>query len=269
MDEELLPPTTPPSEETIVSPPVTPPAETEKPDTGALERALQRKKEEAAELKAQNDRLKELMRQVQTSLGGTSPAGTSAADILNSFTVEEHLSKIRMEASSATEAKVRAENKATIDLIRQEAEAARQQLAAEKQRRALFDFFHANGGEPAGFADFCALAGRQIEIDLSGTEAKVVKVKNPDGSPMYDADQNALDPVGWMDAVRRGKAGSNALRSTLIPYNQSSGVGTSPAGRTADGVNVYRKADMQKLVDAWVRQGIDDIAEIKKAKWID
>jgi hypothetical protein len=270
MEDEILTQTPAQSSEETIAPvtPIAPPVESEKPDTGALERALQRKKDEAAELKAQNDRLKELMRQVQTSLGGGSTGtGTSATDILNSFTVEEKLKAIRDEASAQTEARIRAENRETINTIRQESESIRQQLAAERQRQALFNFFHENGGDSNGFADFCALAGRQLEVDLSGSDAKVVRVKNLDGTPMYDGDQNALDPVGYMLAVRKGTVGSAALRATLIPYNQSSGVGTSPVGRTPSGKDVYDTSRMQELVDTWYKQGKDPYVEIKKADW--
>jgi hypothetical protein len=280
MEDEILTQTPPQSSEETIAPvtpiapatdaPTAPPAE-----STALERAFQRSKEEIAALKAKTAKLQDqttkyqgLLEQLQPLLGGGTPGTSSnAAELLTSFSVQEKIEAMKAQAAAEEAARVRAETSSTIAQHRQEADAARQALAAVRQRQALFDFFNQNGGDSAGFNDFCALAGRNLEVDLTGSEAKVVRVKNLDGTPMYDGDQNALDPIGYMLAVRKGTIGSKALQSTLTPYNQSSGVGTSPVGRTPSGKDVYDISRMQELIDTWHKQGKDPYVEIKKADW--
>lgn len=281
MDEELLTPSaTSPDEETIA--PVTPsaPAESQPaspptvPDNSALANAYERQKARLKEIEAQNREVQEqnkkykgLLEQLQANLGGNAPASSNAVELLNTFSVQEKLEAMRKEAAAQAEARVRGETQQAIAVAKQEADMARSSLAAVRRRQAVFDFFTSNGGIPAEFDSFYALAGEQIDVDLNAPVAKVAKVKSHDGVQLYDDDQKPVDPAGFMVAVRSGKMGSRALQSTLTPYNQSSGVGTSPAGRTPDGKPVLERARMQEYIDAWYKQGKDAVAEIAKAEW--
>lgn len=275
MDEELLPPSaTPPDEETIA--PVTPSAPESHPaspppavpDNSALANAYERQKARLKEIEEQNKKYKGLLEQLQANLGGNAPASSnSTVELLNTFSVQEKLEAMRKEAAAQAEAKVRGETQQAIAAAKQEADMARSSLAAVRRRQAVFDFFTSNGGIPAEFDSFYALAGEQIDVDLNAPVAKVVKVKSHEGVQLYGDDQKPVDPAGFMVAVRSGKMGSRALQSTLTPYNQSSGVGTSPAGRTPDGKPVLERARMQEYIDAWYKQGKDAVAEIANAEW--
>jgi hypothetical protein len=275
MDNEELLTTPPQSEETIapVTPiapatdaPTAPPAATA-PENSALVNAFERTKAQLKEIEAQNKKYKGLLEQLQANLGGTTGASSNAVELLNSFSVQEKLEAMRKDAAAQAEAKVRGETQQAIAAAKQEAEMARSSLASVRRRQSVFDFFTANGGIATEFDSFYALAGEQIDVDLSTPVAKVVKVKSSDGIQLYDDDQRPIDPAGFMVAVRSGKMGSKALQSTLTPYNQSSGVGTSPAGRTPDGKPVLDRSRIQEYVDLWHKQGLDPTKKIKEAEW--
>ena len=277
MDEELLPPTTPPTEETIVpvtpiapadSPPASPPPTAPAVDNSALVNAFERNKARLKEIEEQNKKYKGLLEQLQANLGGNPGATASnAVELLNTFSVQEKLEAMRKDAAAQAEARVRGETQQAIAAAKQEADMARSSLASVRRRQAVFTFFTDNGGIATEFDSFYALAGEQIEVDLNTPVAKVAKVKSNEGIQLYDDDQKPIDPAGFMVAVRSGKMGSKALQSTMTPYNQSSGVGTSPAGRTPDGKPVLERARMQEYIDGWYKQGKDAVAEIAKAEW--
>lgn len=260
--------------------PVDPPTEEVK-DPGALLRAYERQKAENNQLKQQTDKLTELLEQVRHSLTypepqqqmqmpdsapaqqAPVPARSKAQQLLETFQVNEQLEKF---VNSARQQEREAAERALQAQIREATEKATRaetQLQETLRRQAIQDAFNRSGGLGAEFANFYALAGNRLRIENN----KVVGVLTSDGQPLYK-DGKPVDPGEWMAQIRQGQSESGAIRACFVPWNQSSGGGsTPPVGITTGGNEIYPLSQMERLMAEKRKEGKNDIAWSKTVKW--